>query len=107
MSVRAVATLAHENRLHQALFQPQNQPATYGISVFVSIYNDDPSIALQTQIEFSGNPGLISVSYLLNPKKADKFIRKTIADVVFAGLRNPDTAGWVIDPDDIYFPMTN
>ena len=57
----------------------------------------------------------IGISYILRPKKADDFIRQTIADAILngdtslvAGSSNSFPAiGMVIDPDDIYFPMTN
>jgi hypothetical protein len=79
---------------------------TYGISLFVSVYNDDPSILEQTSLSFNGSNS-IQVPYALSPKKADKFIRETISDAILAGVMNSDTTGWLIHPDDIYFPMTN
>lgn len=41
---------------------------------------------------------LAFVPYFLSTKKANDFLRKAVSDKIFADL------GWVIDPDDIYFP---
>lgn len=74
---------------------------------FCVLNDDDRSNILSTG---SGELSvLIAFSLNLRPRKIDDYIRKTIADMIFEGLvgtgGSQSSAGWVIDPDDIYFPM--
>jgi hypothetical protein len=42
--------------------------------------------------------GLAQVPFMLNQKKADKYLRERAAAMILS------QTGWVIDADDIYFP---
>lgn len=75
-----------------------NGATNYSASFLFSVF-DEIAVAV-----YNGNIS-IQISYTLKPKKADDFIRQSIAENIFNGIGNSSTAGLVIDPDDIYIPF--
>ena len=91
MTIRAVAKLDSATIINDPTV-PADSYAT--ACVVYAVDSADPASVLNVNIP-------VYVSYALKPRKADSFIRQAIADVLLSDH------GLTVDPDDIYFPMTN